>query len=128
MIRGLNNKKSLASDANADATSVTSPPLNTSILPFDIQKIEDDAGENEDDENDQFRRFSRVVLASLGRRLGSRKQAEALLRHSVRQRHRYHTTHNIRSVDVTLHSSKVSDDSGPAGNELLVLAARRQAL
>jgi hypothetical protein len=104
MIRELNNKKSLAS-----------PPLNASILPIDIQnsdaqkkkkkKKKKDDDENDDwktitlssfnnkNEDDQFRIFSQVVSARLAKteRL-SLKQAQALLRHSVRDVAAAHTT------------------------------------
>jgi hypothetical protein len=72
MIRELNNKKPLASNVGA----VTSTP---GTLPIDIQKLDD---KNDDDEDGQFRKFSKVILASLQRRLGSRKQAEALVHRS----------------------------------------------
>jgi hypothetical protein len=94
MIRGLNNKKSLAS-----------PPLNASILPIDIQNSDADDDENDDwktitlssfnnnNADDQFRIFSQVVTARFAKteRL-SRKQAQALLRHSVRHVAAVHTT------------------------------------
>jgi hypothetical protein len=78
MIRELNNKKPLASNVGAVTSTPGTLPIDKGddkgTLPIDDKN--DDAN---DDANDQFRKFLKVILASPQRRLGSRKQAEALV-------------------------------------------------